>query len=197
MGIRHSAHGILGCAVPPPLHSGRVDLAERRGPGVAPATTGEPRAPARAGEIDIETLGRRRAHSVGEELRVETLRDAWLINCANEFPARFREAASLSIYRVFTDTEESPPTWARIHALARSLATCLLGHPAAGERWDHPVEPPARLYVVCKQGLNRSGLVTGRILRALGVPVEEAVAAVRAARPGALNNQTFERLVRE
>ncbi len=138
------------------------------------------------------------AHTAfGEDLGVETMRGAWLVDCANEFPARFREAAGLSLYRVFTDTEESPPNWQRIDALARSLAACLRGEIPLADPWDHPQEPPARIYVVCKQGLNRSGLFTGRILRGLGVPGEVAVAAVRAARPGALNNQTFERLVRE
>jgi hypothetical protein len=44
--------------------------------------------------------------------------------------------------------------------------------------------------------MNRSGLLAGLILRALGVPAEAALAAV-AARPGALTNQTYARLVRD
>ena len=68
------------------------------------------------------------AHTAfGEDLGLETMRGAWLVDCANEFPSRFREAAGLSLYRVFTDTEESPPNWPRIDALARSLAACLRG----------------------------------------------------------------------
>lgn len=138
------------------------------------------------------------AHTAfGDDLQIDSLRQAWLIDCANEFPARYREAASLSLFRVFTDTEEAPPNWARIDALASSLARCLLGESPEGESWDHPSLPPARVYVVCKQGLNRSGLVTARILRFLGLPADDAIAAVRSARPGALNNQAFERLVRE
>lgn len=133
----------------------------------------------------------------GHDIDLEQVRDAWIVDCANEFPLRFRDAAGLTIFRVFTDTEEPPHNWERLDGLALSLGSCILGVAHGRDGWEHPHEPPARLYIVCKQGMNRSGLMAGRILRALGVPGDEAVAAVRLARPGALNNITFERLVRE
>jgi hypothetical protein len=40
-------------------------------------------------------------------------------------------------------------------------------------------------------GFNRSALVAGRILVELGIPGKEVVARLRAARPGALFNETF------
>jgi hypothetical protein len=82
-----------------------------------------------------------------------------------------------------------------LSALASSIAVCLSGgRPEEG--WPHPADPPARVYVMCQQGMNRSGLLAGLILRALGVDAEAALAAV-ATRPGALTNQTYARLVRE
>jgi protein-tyrosine phosphatase len=53
------------------------------------------------------------------------------------------------------------------------------------------------VYSLCTHGMNRSGLVTGLFLRGLGVDAEEAVALIRAARPGALSNESFVRLLRE
>jgi hypothetical protein len=55
-----------------------------------------------------------------------------------------------------------------------------------------------RVLVRCQLGLNRSGLVVGRVLVDSGVDPERAVALIRNARGSrALYNQTFERLVRE
>jgi protein-tyrosine phosphatase len=48
---------------------------------------------------------------------------------------------------------------------------------------------------MCKQGLNRRGLVLGRVLRALGLSGEEAIRTLRAQRPGALANLAFEQLL--
>lgn len=49
-----------------------------------------------------------------------------------------------------------------------------------------------RVLVHCWAGLNRSGVVAARALMFLGVPVDEAIAAVRAARgPDALFNERF------
>jgi hypothetical protein len=118
------------------------------------------------------------------------------VHAANDMPDDHRAAATLLLHRVFGDSEEVPSAYARIDALARSLAACLMGRDGEGG-WEHPQEPPRRLYVMCSQGLNRSGLVTGRILRALGLSGDEALAAVQRHRPGALNNLTFAGLVRE
>lgn len=52
--------------------------------------------------------------------------------------------------------------------------------------------------VTCAAGLNRSGLVTGFTLRALGLDGDRAVRAIRAARsPSALSNASFAKLVRK
>jgi protein-tyrosine phosphatase len=48
---------------------------------------------------------------------------------------------------------------------------------------------------MCTQGFNRSALVAGMILRELGASPDAIVEAIREARPGALTNQTFVRLL--
>lgn len=132
---------------------------------------------------------------IGDALSAEQLAGAWVIDCAGDMPDEYRAAAGLWLYRVFSDVEEVPAAWPRINALATSIGRCLAG--AAGQTTDHPDLPPPRLFVLCTQGLNRSGLVMGRVLRALGVSGEEACAIVTRHRPGALNNLTFARMVRE
>jgi len=56
-------------------------------------------------------------------------------------------------------------------------------------------EAPRDVFVVCQHGMNRSGLVAGLLLRELGLTGEDAVARIVSARPGALSNQTFRRLL--
>jgi hypothetical protein len=45
--------------------------------------------------------------------------------------------------------------------------------------------------------MNRSGLMIGLILRALGLAGEDALRAITCCRPGALTNRTFVRLLHE
>ncbi|MCK9518415.1 MAG: hypothetical protein M0R74_05210 [Dehalococcoidia bacterium] len=130
----------------------------------------------------------------GELLEPGRLADTWIIDLAGDLPDTHREAAGLWLPRVFTDSETEPSNFDRLCDLAESVAAALTGAPAV-PGWPHPSEPPSRLYVMCQQGLNRSGLVTGLILRALGHSVEETLAAI-ATRRGALNNQTYVRLLR-
>jgi protein-tyrosine phosphatase len=81
--------------------------------------------------------------------------------------------------------------------LARSIGRCL-GRIGGGDAAAaHPAEPPPRLYVFCNQGMNRSGLMIGLILRALGLAGEDALRAITCCRPGALTNRTFVRLLHE
>lgn len=131
----------------------------------------------------------------GEPLTADALAGAWVIDCAGDMPDHLRAAAGLWLFRVFSDIEEVPAAWERIDALAASIGRCLAG----GRRHSdlHPAQPPHRLFVLCTQGLNRSGLVMGRVLRALGVPGDQAHATLAAHRPGALNNVTFARLLRD
>lgn len=132
---------------------------------------------------------------VGDLVLIEHLREAWLVDVAGDLPEAHRSAAALWLPRVFADMHAEPHNLARLRSLADSLAGALRGGPAE-QWWEHPQEPPARLYVMCQQGLNRSGLVMGLLLRSLGVPGDEAVGAISAVRPGALNNAAFARLVR-
>jgi hypothetical protein len=131
----------------------------------------------------------------GELLVPDELCDAWLIDLAGELPDEYRSACAHWLPRVFADIEAVPQHFDRLDALARSLAACMSGDTHA-DGWPHPHEPPRRLYVMCQQGMNRSGLLTGLILRALGVSTEDALAAI-ASRPGALTNQTYLRLLHE
>ncbi len=133
---------------------------------------------------------------IGDDVAVEHVAAAWIIDCANEFPADLHAAAGLTLYRVFSDVESEPHNWERVDRLAATIAASLRGDGQGDQEFDHPSEAPERVYIVCKQGLNRSALMAGRILRGLGLTGDEAVAAIRAARPGALNNVTFEQLVR-
>jgi hypothetical protein len=131
----------------------------------------------------------------GELVTPEDLRDAWVVDLAGDMPAAHREACACWLPRVFVDVEQVPHGYERLTSLAESIAACITGA-ERDDGWPHPSEPPRRLYVMCQQGMNRSGLLAGLILRALGVPAEDAIAAI-ATRPGALTNQTFARLIRE
>ncbi len=135
--------------------------------------------------------------AVGDAVRPNDLGGAWVVDCAGDLPEPHRRAAALWLPRTFLDVEEEPPVYHRIASLARSLARCLAGVREDCAGWEHPADPPARLYVICSQGLNRSGLVVGRILRELGLTGDEALALLARYRPGAVNNLTFARLVRE
>lgn len=137
------------------------------------------------------------AHSAsGQRLYPEDLAGAWVIDCAGDMPQHFREPAAWWRTCIFPDYEEQPASWQRLATLARSIGRAVAGE-LIEHAIEHPAEPPARLYVFCNQGLNRSGLVMGRILRALGLAGDEAIRAIVAHRPGAINNLTFARLVQE
>ena len=67
-----------------------------------------------------------------------------------------------------------------------------------GIRVASMVDAGDRVVVNCAAGLNRSGLIVGRALIALGHEPAEAVALIREARgPRALFNRTFERFLLE
>ncbi len=134
--------------------------------------------------------------ALGDPLHPSDLAGAWVLDCAGDMPPDYRAHADLWLDCVFADAEEVPPIYSRLTALARSLACCLARVGARDDGWEHPREPPPRLYVLCAAGLNRSGLVMGRILRELGLSGEEALDVIGRHRPGALNNLTFACLVR-
>ncbi|MDX1616455.1 MAG: hypothetical protein R3300_19250 [Candidatus Promineifilaceae bacterium] len=53
------------------------------------------------------------------------------------------------------------------------------------------VDHGMRVQVLCAAGLNRSGLIVGRALIAIGHEPKEAIALIREKRPNALHNEAF------
>ena len=124
------------------------------------------------------------AHSLaGEALDIATLNNAVIIDCAGDMPAALRAAAGLRLANVFQDVDSWPMHFDRLEANARHAARALQDHSASD------------VYAMCTHGMNRSGLAAGLVLRALGVEGDEAVRLIRLARPGALSNDTFRRIV--
>ncbi len=158
-------------------------------PGDPPAHLVTPRAtlvlaPGEAANTGALWMGG--AHALrGEEITLARITGAWLIDAAGDMPAGHHAAAAQALSCVFMDVEAVPPSFARLAAVALAAATAL----RSGE--------VASVYAVCTHGLNRSGLVTGLILRALGVPGDEAIRRIRLARPGSLANHAFEGLIQD
>lgn len=131
---------------------------------------------------------------VGEPVATTDLASAIVIDCAGELASPLRTRCGLYLPRVFMDAEVRPYSYPRLAQLVHGLALVAGGaSPPADLATD--LAPISRIYVFCQYGMNRSGLVTGLLLRALGVEAEEALAAIRRARPGALSNETFCALV--
>jgi len=83
----------------------------------------------------------------------------------------------LYIYFPFDDDDQILPSATKLRAIAQLGASLIQdGH---------------RVLAHCGMGYNRSGLVAGLILKALGVPGEAAVTRIRERRPGALFNDRF------
>jgi len=140
-------------------------------------------------DIDVEIWIGGSDTSIGDEIEVLHLDGAWIIDCAGEIPPEFRQAA-LAVYpRVFADIEVVPSNLDRITSLVREIASTIQAPPGGG------AVRPERVFVMCKQGFNRSALVAGLILRELGASPPDIIEAIQAARPGALTNQTFVRLL--
>lgn len=81
------------------------------------------------------------------------------------------------LYVYFPIYDEELPDLARLEAVAKLGA--------------HLVASGHRVLSHCGMGFNRSALVAGRILHALGMPGQAVVAQLRARRPGALFNDVF------
>ena len=126
------------------------------------------------------------AHShIGDEMTHEVLRSAWVIDCAGEIDAAYRASTARWLPCVFPDLDGPLASSNRVDEVVRfTLAT--IANEAAR---------PERLYVMCQHGMNRSGLVTGLLLRGLGLEPRETVDRIRRARPGALANDHFRLMV--
>lgn len=121
----------------------------------------------------------------GLEVTAEDFSRALVIDCAGDLSDGHRESAGSWLSCVFADLEVHPSQIDRIGATARKAAQIL----RAGNSKE--------VYVFCQYGMNRSGLVSGLVLRELGVDAEEAVVRIRTARPGALSNLTFLNLIHD
>ena len=94
--------------------------------------------------------------------------DAWIPTHADQ---------CLYIYFPFDDDDQILPNASKLRAIAQLAASLIQdGH---------------RVLAHCGMGYNRSGLVAGLILKALGVPGAAAVTRIRERRPGALFNDRF------
>ena len=83
----------------------------------------------------------------------------------------------LYVYFPFDDDDRLLPSVTKLRAIAQLAATLV--------REGHTVLSH------CSGGFNRSGLLAGLILTELGMSGAEALARIRAKRPGALYNGTF------
>lgn len=140
---------------------------------------------ARAGELCRTAIWMGGAHTgVGEPLMLEGLERAWVADLAGDMPALYRERAGRWFVRVFADIDAPPQGWEAIQGMVAAVAEGLRNGSA-----------PEHLFVMCQHGMNRSGLVAGLVLRELGLEGGDAVRRIVAARPGALSNETFRRLL--
>lgn len=126
------------------------------------------------------------AHShVGDEMTHDALRTAWVIDCAGEIDAAYRSSTARWLACVFPDLDGPLASSNRVEEVVQlTLASIVDG-----------TERPQRVYVMCQHGMNRSGLVTGLLLRGLGLEPRDTVERIRRARPGALANDHFRLMV--
>jgi len=68
---------------------------------------------------------------------------------------------------------------------------------SAGAELRRLLRGGGRIVVHCRAGLGRTGMIAARLLVELGVPAEQAIAAVRAARPGSIEMSEQEEHVRQ
>jgi len=127
---------------------------------------------------------------LGEPLHPAALARALVVDCAGDLPRYLREQALLYVPCVFNDLDVPPAALPRLESLATHLATIL-----RGDMTPEATGAVARVYILCQAGMNRSGLLTGLVLRALGEESATAIARIRTARPGALNNAAFVHII--
>jgi hypothetical protein len=121
------------------------------------------------------------SHShVGELVSDAPLENSWIIDCAGVMPTWYREQVGRWVACVFEDVESRPSRLWHIEEVVKATAEAVSIE--AG---------PSDVIIVCQHGMNRSGLMSGLLLRALGFEGEAAVSRIKERRPGALSNLTF------
>ncbi len=128
---------------------------------------------------------------LGHRLTLDQVEGAVVVDCCGDLPVDFQEGARLYLPRVFMDAEAVPYAYSRLVALAHGLATEI----SAQASHEAVIPPPDRIFVLCHYGMNRSGLFTGLLLRALGEDPVAAIDLIRRLRPGALSNRTYVSLI--
>jgi hypothetical protein len=127
------------------------------------------------------------AHSlIGEPLESTGLGASWLVDCAGDIDRAYRDLLARFLPCVFPDLDGPLASSNRVSATVEEVLSAVTSRNG---------EAPDRVYVMCQHGMNRSGLVSGLILRGLGVEPREAVDRIRLARPGALANDYFRQLL--
>jgi hypothetical protein len=137
-------------------------------------------------EMEVEIWMGGSQSLLGEDVSAASLAGSVVIDCTGDLPEPWRSHAGRYVARAFIDIETIPAAYPRIASLVHEIAEEVRAGAPDG---------PLRIYVLCQQGMNRSGLVTGLLLRALGEPPERALNLIREVRPGALSNHTFAELV--
>jgi hypothetical protein len=127
------------------------------------------------------------AHSlIGDAIDGAHLSSSWVIDCAGDMHVSYRVQAGKFLACVFPDLDGPLASSSYVERTVETTLAVI-----ANRNGD----APERIYVMCQHGMNRSGLVSGLILRGLGVEGREAVDRIRMARPGALANEYFRQLV--
>jgi hypothetical protein len=125
---------------------------------------------------------------LGEPIVAAMLEESWVLDCAGRMPSRHAEAAGHMETQVFADVAARPEQFDLLAHIAKDWASALL---------DQQDEPPRHVFVMCQYGMNRSGLVAGLLLCALGLDAGDAIRRITRARPGALSNTRYRRLLTE
>lgn len=131
---------------------------------------------------------------LGEPLTLDGVAGAHIVDLVGDLPEPFRKRAFRYIPRVFMDAEMVPFGYPRLTSLVHEIASAIIADVAEQQAGD---ERPLKIYILCQYGMNRSGLLTGLLLRALGENADTAVTLIRESRPGALSNETFVTLIEQ
>ncbi len=137
------------------------------------------------GELCVAGIWMGGAHTMlGTSISLEVVERAWVFDLAGDMPPAYRSRAKRWVSRVFADIDSVPREFEGLRATVREMAKEL----EAGTG-------PEGVYVMCQHGMNRSGLVSGLLLRELGMSGSGAIERIVQARPGSLSNVAFRRLV--